>query len=68
MMDSGTVQYFEDYIVGVEQVVGDVSLSEAEMIDFASKYDPQDFHVDPEKAAPDSMNCDGWPRFAPVMY
>jgi acyl dehydratase len=51
MADSRTGRYFEDYAVGVEQVVGNVSLSETEMIDFASKYDPQDFHVDPKKAA-----------------
>lgn len=48
-MDLQADRYFEDYIVGQAEEVGNVSLSEAEIIDFALKYDPQDFHIDPEK-------------------
>jgi len=70
MTDSGTGRYFEDYAVGVEQVVGIVSLSETEMIDFASKYDPQDFHVDPKKAAEGpygGLIASGWHTAAAAM-
>jgi len=50
MMDPESGRYFEDYTVGVEQEVGSLGISEAEIIEFAKKYDPQDFHTDPEKA------------------
>lgn len=66
--DSG--YYFEDYIVGAGQEVGSVSLSEAEIIEFASKYDPQDFHIDPEKAATGPFGgliASGWHTVAVVM-
>jgi len=70
MTDSKAVRYFEDYITGVEQKVGRVSISEAEMIDFANKYDPQDFHTDPEKAAAGPFRgliASGWHTIAVVM-
>jgi acyl dehydratase len=70
MTDPMTGRYFEDYMVGLEQEVGSVSLSEAEMIDFASKYDPQDFHVDSEKAAMGPFGglvASGWHTAAVVM-
>ena len=70
MTDTDTGRYFEDYIVGVEQEVGSVSLSEAEIIEFASKYDPQDFHIDPEKAATGpfaGLIASGWHTIAVVM-
>ena len=70
MTDTDTGRYFEDYIVGVEQEVGSVSLSEAEIIEFASKYDPQDFHIDPEKAAAGpfaGLIASGWHTIAVVM-
>ncbi|MFM9888533.1 MAG: MaoC/PaaZ C-terminal domain-containing protein, partial [Burkholderiales bacterium] len=42
--------YFEDFHVGfVREVQGPV-VTEAEIIEFASKYDPQYFHVNPEQA------------------
>jgi len=69
-MDPETGRYFEDYTVGVEQEVGSVSLSEAEIIEFANKYDPQDFHTDPEKAASGPFGgliASGWHTIAVVM-
>jgi len=51
MTNSSADLYFEDYVAGAMREYGKVSLSEAEMIDFAKKYDPQDFHTDPGKAA-----------------
>ena len=68
--DSGSGRYFEDYVVGVEREIGKVSLSEVEMIEFASRYDPQDFHIDPEKAAAGPFNgiiASGWHTAAVVM-
>ncbi len=69
-MDSQTDRYFEDYIVGLEEEVGNVSLSEAEIIDFARKYDPQDFHIDPKKAAAGpygGLIASGWQTAVAVM-
>ena len=69
-MDPKSARYFEDYTVGVEQEVGSVSLSEAEIIEFANKYDPQDFHTDPEKAASGPFGgliASGWHTIAVVM-
>lgn len=43
-------RYFEDYQVGAVDTFGDVLIDEAEVIDFASKYDPQYFHTDPARA------------------
>ena len=40
-------RYFEDYVPGTSVECGSFSLSEAEIIAFATEYDPQPFHVDP---------------------
>jgi acyl dehydratase len=42
--------YYEDLPVGYEQTVGTHRMNKAEMLSFAGKWDPQDFHVDPEAA------------------
>lgn len=44
-------RYFEDYPPGAVFELGRVGISEAEIIEFARKYDPQPFHVDPAAAA-----------------
>jgi len=70
VMDPESGRYFEDYTVGVEQEVGSVTLSEADIIEFANKYDPQDFHTDPEKAATGPFGgliASGWHTIAVVM-
>ena len=41
-------RYFEDYVVGSIQESGSVAIGEAEIVEFASRYDPQRFHVDPD--------------------
>ena len=46
-----TDRYYEDYEVGATYELGSYSLSEAEIVDFASRYDPQPFHLDREAAA-----------------
>jgi acyl dehydratase len=44
-------QYFEDYIPGTVFEYGEIRVEESEILDFARRFDPQDMHVDPEKAA-----------------
>jgi acyl dehydratase len=44
------VEWFEDYRVGDEFAGEPVPLSEREIVDFARRYDPQPFHVDPAAA------------------
>jgi acyl dehydratase len=43
-------RYFEDYTPGHVYELGTVTVSEREIIDFARQFDPQYFHIDPEKA------------------
>jgi acyl dehydratase len=42
---------FEDYPVGAVALYGPIHVDEAEVIDFGRRFDPQDFHTDPVKAA-----------------
>ena len=43
--------HLEDLTVGRRFTAGPVTISEAEIIDFARRYDPQPFHTDPGAAA-----------------
>jgi acyl dehydratase len=42
--------YFEDFEPGQERALGRVEVTEVEIVDFARRFDPQPFHVDPEAA------------------
>jgi acyl dehydratase len=42
--------YFEDFCAGQEIVLGSKLVSEEEIIDFATQFDPQPFHIDREAA------------------
>ena len=42
--------YFEDFTVGLTFTTDETLISKNEIIDFASKYDPQTFHLDEELA------------------
>jgi acyl dehydratase len=44
------MRYWDDFHVGDVRVLGSVTVSEAEIVDFAQRFDPQPFHVDPEAA------------------
>jgi acyl dehydratase len=44
-------RYFEDYLPGTVVEYGPIIVDEAEVIEFARRYDPQPFHVDPTQAA-----------------
>jgi acyl dehydratase len=42
--------YLEDFIVGETVPTGSLSVSQEDIVAFASRFDAQDFHVDPEAA------------------
>lgn len=42
--------WFEDIEIGGKRALGSYTFTEAEMIAFAKKYDPQPIHIDPEAA------------------
>ena len=44
-------RHFEDFAVGQVFEFGDATVTEAEIVLFARRYDPQPFHVDAEAAA-----------------
>ena len=44
-------RFFEDYTAGQVYDLGTITVSEPEIVEFARRYDPQYFHVDPAKAA-----------------
>jgi len=44
-------RHFEDYVPGTVVEYGPIAVSEAEVIDFGRRFDPQPFHVDPAQAA-----------------
>ena len=43
-------RYFEDYMPGDAYEFGTITVTEPEIIEFASRFDPQYFHIHPEKA------------------
>src|SRR5438874_10861775 len=49
-MSAGSARYFEDYRPGTVFTSGMLRVSEADIIDFARRYDPQAMHTDPEAA------------------
>jgi acyl dehydratase len=44
-------RYFEDYTAGAVYEYGYITVSEADILDFARAFDPQPIHVDPQFAA-----------------
>ncbi len=44
-------RFFEDYEAGRVYEFGTITVREQDIVDFARQFDPQDFHVDPVKAA-----------------
>ena len=63
-------RYFEDYVTGSTYEFGDIAVSEAEIIEFAGRYDPQDFHTDPAAAMKSPFGgliASGWLTAALMM-
>ncbi|HVV12877.1 MaoC family dehydratase [Amycolatopsis sp.] len=63
-------RYFEDYVPGSTQEFGTIKVTEAEILEFATKYDPQTFHTDPVAAAEGPFGgliASGWHTTAMMM-
>ncbi len=64
------MRYFEDFKVGDVTEVGPVFVSEQEIVDFATRFDPQPFHIDSEaaKSSPfGGLIASGWHTAALFM-
>lgn len=64
------MQYFEDIAVGSSQSFGRYEVTREEVIEFASKYDPQPFHLDDAAAAATHfgrLSASGWHSCAMTM-
>jgi len=64
------MQYFEDLEVGTKASFGHYEVTREEVIDFASRYDPQPFHLDDEAAAQTyfgRLPASGWHTCAMTM-
>jgi acyl dehydratase len=64
------MQYFEDLEVGRTAKFGRYEVTREEVIEFASKYDPQPFHLDDEAAAKTHfgrLSASGWHTCAMTM-
>lgn len=63
-------RYFEDYQVGAVYEYGYASMTEAEIIEFARRYDPQSIHTDSEYARTGpfaGLIASGWHTAAVAM-
>ena len=63
-------RYFEDYLPGAVFEYGDIPVTEAEIIDFARRYDPQYIHIDGAAAAGGPFGgliASGWQTVALMM-
>ena len=64
------MRYWEDFTPGEVTDIGPVTVSEAEIVEFARRFDPQYFHIDPD-AAEDSpfggLIASGWHSAALFM-
>lgn len=64
------MEYFEDMVVGTRHSFGSYAVTREEVIDFASKYDPQAFHLDDADAAKTHfgrLSASGWHTCAMTM-
>ena len=57
------MKYYEDIEVGITQKFGNYHVTREEVIEYASKYDPQPFHLDDDAAAATHfgrLSASGW--------
>jgi acyl dehydratase len=69
-MSNQAERYFEDYLPGASAEFGSVTVEEADIIEFAKRYDPQEFHINPEAAASGPFGgliASGWHTGALMM-
>ena len=70
MNDNNITRYFEDFEIGTTLKCGSYTFSEEEIIRFASEFDPQPFHIDPEGAVDTPYGriiASGWHTVAVMM-
>jgi acyl dehydratase len=63
-------RYFEDYVPGTVFEYGEIRVDEAEIVEFARRFDPQYMHVDPAAAAAGRFGgliASGWHTAAMMM-
>ncbi len=63
-------RYFEDYVPGAMFEYGEIRVDEAQIIEFARRFDPQLMHVDPASAAGGRFGgliASGWHTAAMMM-
>ena len=64
------MQFYEDIALGRKQAFGHYEVTREEVIEFASRYDPQPFHLDDEAAAQTHfgrISASGWHTCAMTM-
>jgi acyl dehydratase len=69
-MTDRTPLYLEDVVVGSEFVSDEVTITAEDIIAFASQFDPQPFHLDPEAAKSSffgGLAASGWHTAAITM-
>ena len=70
MSSNDGLVYFEDLEIGAKASFGRYEVTREEVIDFATKYDPQPFHLSDEAAAQTHfgrISASGWHTCAMVM-
>lgn len=63
-------RYFEDYVPGSVYEFGSILVEEQDIVDFARRFDPQAFHIDPDKARKSTFGgliASGWQTAALTM-
>ncbi len=63
-------RYWEDYELGAVYDIGSKTMTKEEIVEFASKYDPQPFHLDEEagrKSIFGGLSASGWHTCSSVM-
>ena len=63
-------RYLEEFVPGAVYQAGSVRLTEAEIVEFAARYDPQPFHVDADAARASiygGLIASGWQTVAVTM-
>jgi acyl dehydratase len=63
-------RFFEDYVPGAVYEYGRIPVTQAEIIDFARRFDPQNIHVDRERAVRGPFGgliASGWHTAAMMM-
>jgi acyl dehydratase len=62
-MNDSSIRYFEDLVIGSVLETASVTVTEAEIVEFAKRYDPQPFHIDKaaaEKSIYGGLIASGW--------